>query len=101
MGQVQRGSDYGRLLRGDHVRLRWHHSRHSAERETQGAKEPRSLRRSRALRRIIPAIAEHCGVSVMTIRRRMKEWTGIDDKLDALELAAEDRWPPKRKNLSE
>lgn len=45
----------------------------------------------------IPRIATHCGCSVLTIRRRMKEWTGTDSKTEAVMLADEGKWPPKRK----
>lgn len=45
----------------------------------------------------IAAIADHCGCSVGTILARMLEWTGVDEKLVAEQMAKERRWPPKRK----
>lgn len=45
----------------------------------------------------IEAIATFAGVSVMTMRRRLKEWTGTREKAEAVLLADEGKWPPKRK----
>jgi len=45
----------------------------------------------------VPAIAKHCGVSPMTLRKRMMEWTGVDEKTEAVMMADAGNWPPKRK----
>lgn len=45
----------------------------------------------------IPAICAHCDIKPLTLRRRMLEWTGTDSKIEAVMLADEGRWPPKRK----
>lgn len=45
----------------------------------------------------IPAIAGAAGVSVMTVRRKIKELTGTDNKSIAVTLAKTGGWPPKRK----
>lgn len=46
-------------------------------------------------------IGDFLGCGPLTVRRRMREWTGVYEKADAVLLAADGRWPPKRKNLSE